>query len=91
MSELTRESVVNYLLQLEREERPEGTAVWMANNNLAESQITGCDLDELYKHLDALNAEGFISYLTHIANPVDETKNGIVTRGIILNDKLLNN
>ena len=92
MTELTRESVVNYLLQLEREERQEGTAVWMANNNLADSQIAGCDLDELYKHLDMLFSEHLIEYLNYPAKPIDKDDgNGIVTRGIVLSDALLNN
>lgn len=90
MVELTREAVVSYLLQLEKSEKPDGITVWMANNNLAESKIAGCDLDELYRHLNALAAEGLITYLQDYANPIDDFGYGIVTRGIVLSERLLN-
>lgn len=90
MSELTRKSVVGYLLQLERQERPEGVTVCIANNNLAESQIAGCALESLYEQLDSLNAEGLITYLQDYPNPISEFGNCIVTRDIVLSDRLLN-
>lgn len=90
MVELTRKAVVSYLLQLERFEKPEGITVWIANNNLAESRIAGCDLKELYRHLDALASDGLISYMKTYANPIDEFGYGFPTREIVLSDELLN-
>lgn len=90
MTELTREAVVGYLLQLERSEESDGATVWIANNNLAESEIAGCDLKELYRHLDTLAADGLITYLQDYPNPIDEFGYGIVTREIALSDELLN-
>ena len=90
MTELTREAVVGYLLQLERSEESDGATVWIANNNLAESKIAGCDLKELYRHLDTLAADDLITYLQDYPNPIDEFGYGIVTREIALSDELLN-
>lgn len=90
-NELTRDAVMELLSWLANsgEATPEGPKVFLGNNAIEDSPITGCDLDELASIVYGLEDDGYIRIAKRYPNPVTEAGEFVTTEIVVLNKALV--